>query len=42
LDSMITNNARRAREIKFRIAMAEAAFNKQKDLSTKKLDLNSR
>jgi len=27
LDSMITNNARRAREIKFRIAIAKASFN---------------
>ena len=30
------------REIKFRIAMAEAAFNEQKNLSTNKLDLNLR
>jgi hypothetical protein len=33
LGSMITNDARCAREIKSRIAMAKAAFNKKKNLS---------
>jgi hypothetical protein len=39
LGRMITNNARCKREIKSRIAMAKAAFNK-KNLFTSKLDLN--
>jgi hypothetical protein len=39
LGSMITNDARCTREIKYRIAMAKAAFNK-KTLFTSKLDLN--
>jgi hypothetical protein len=39
---MITNDARCTREIKSRIAMAEAAFNKKKNLFTSKLDLNLR
>jgi hypothetical protein len=38
---MITNGARCACEIKSRIAMAEAAFNK-KTIFTSKLDLNLR
>jgi hypothetical protein len=38
---MITNDARCTREIKSRIAMAKAAFNK-KNLFTSKLDLNLR
>jgi hypothetical protein len=38
LDSMITNDARCTREIKSRIAMAKAAFNKKKTLFTSKLD----
>jgi hypothetical protein len=42
LGSMITNDARCIREIKSRIAMAKAAFNKKKTLSTSKLDLNLR
>jgi hypothetical protein len=42
LGSMITNDARCTREIKSRIAMAKAAFNKKKNLSTSKLDLNLR
>jgi hypothetical protein len=42
LDGMITNEARCTREIKSRIAMAKAAFNKQKTLFTSKLDLNLR
>jgi hypothetical protein len=43
LGSMITNDARCTREIKSRIAMAEAAFNKKKKtLFTSKLDLNLR
>jgi hypothetical protein len=42
LDSMITNDARCTREIKFRIAIAKAAFNKKKNLCTSKLDLNLR
>jgi hypothetical protein len=41
LGSMITNDARCTREIKSRIAMAEAAFNK-KTLFTSKLNLNLR
>jgi hypothetical protein len=40
---MITNDARCTREIKSRIAMAKAAFNKKKkNLFTSKLDLNLR
>jgi hypothetical protein len=39
LGSMITNDARCTREIKARIAMAKAAFNRKKTLSTSKLDL---
>jgi len=39
---MITNDARRVREIKSRIVMAKAAFNKMKALFTSKLDWNSR
>jgi hypothetical protein len=42
LDSMITNDARCTREIKSRIAMAKAAFNKKKNLFTSKLELNLR
>jgi hypothetical protein len=42
LGSMITNYARCTREIKFRIDMAKAAFNKKKNLFTSKLDLNLR
>jgi hypothetical protein len=42
LGSMITNDARCTREIKARIAMADAAFNKKKTLSTGKLDLELR
>jgi hypothetical protein len=38
---MITNDARYTREIKSRIAMAKAAFNK-KTLFTTKLDLSLR
>jgi hypothetical protein len=41
LGSMITNEARCTREIKSRIAMAKAEFNK-KTLFTSKLDLNLR
>jgi hypothetical protein len=37
---MITSDARCTREIKSRIAMAKAAFNKKKNLFTSKLDLN--
>jgi hypothetical protein len=40
LGSTIANDARCTREIKSRIAMAKAAFNKKKVLFTKKLDLN--
>jgi hypothetical protein len=40
LGSMITNDAMCTREIKSRIAMAKAAFNKKKTLFTSKLDLN--
>jgi hypothetical protein len=39
---MITNDARCTREIKSRIAMAKAAFNKKKNLFTRKLELNLR
>jgi hypothetical protein len=42
LGSMITNDARCTCEIKSRIAMAKAAFNKKKNLFTSKLDLNLR
>jgi hypothetical protein len=42
LGSMLTNDARCTREIKSRIFMAEAAFNKNKTLFTSKLDLNLR
>jgi hypothetical protein len=42
LVSFITNDARRKREIKSRIAMAEAAFNRKKTIFTSKLDLNLR
>jgi hypothetical protein len=38
LGSMITNDARCTREIKARIAMAKAAFNKKRTLFTGKLD----
>jgi cellulose biosynthesis protein BcsQ len=41
LGSMITDDARCTREIKYRIAMAKAAFNK-KTLFTSKLNLNLR
>jgi hypothetical protein len=37
--SMITNDARSTREIKFRIAKEKAAVNKKKTLFTSKLDL---
>jgi hypothetical protein len=39
---MITNDARRTREIKSRLAVAKAAFNKKKTHFTSKLDLNLR
>jgi hypothetical protein len=39
---IITNDARCTREIKSRIAMAKAAFNKKKTLFTSNLDLNLR
>jgi hypothetical protein len=39
---MVTNDARSTREIKARIAMAKAAFNKKKTLFTSKLDLELR
>jgi DNA-directed RNA polymerase specialized sigma54-like protein len=42
LGSMITNDARCTSEIKSRIAMVKAAFNKKKILSNSKLDLNLR
>jgi hypothetical protein len=38
----ITNNARRAHEIKYRIAMAKAAFSKKKALFNSKLKVNLR
>ena len=40
LGSMITNGARRTREINFRIAMAKAAFNRKKTCFARELDLN--
>ena len=39
LGTMITNDARHTSEIKYRIAMAKAAFNKKKTLFSSKLDL---
>jgi hypothetical protein len=42
LGSMITDDARCTREIKARIAMAKAAFNKKETLFTSKLDLELR
>ena len=39
LGSIITNDARCTGEIKSRISMAKAAFNKEKTLFTSKLDL---
>jgi hypothetical protein len=42
LGSMITSDARCTCEIKSRIAMAKAAFNKKKNLFTSKLELNLR
>jgi hypothetical protein len=42
LGSMITNDARCTREIKARITMAKAAFNKKKALFTSELDLGLR
>ena len=42
LGSILTNDGRCTREIKSRIAMANAAFNKKKTLFTSKLDLNLR
>jgi hypothetical protein len=41
LDSPITNDARSTREMKFRVAMEKAAFNRKK-LFTSKLKLNLR
>ena len=40
LGSILTNDGRCTCEIKSRIAMAKAAFNKKKTLFTSKLDLN--
>jgi len=40
--SMLTNDGRCTREIKSRIAMAKAAFSKNKTLFTSRLDLNLR
>jgi hypothetical protein len=40
--NMKTNDARCTREIKSRIAMAKAAFDKKKNIFTSKLDLNLR
>ena len=42
LGSMLTNDGRCTREIKSRIAMAKAAFNKMKTLFTSKFDLKLR
>jgi hypothetical protein len=41
-DSIVKNNARCSSEIKARIAMEKAAFNRKKNLFTSKLDLNLR
>jgi hypothetical protein len=38
--SMITNDARYTREIKYRTVMVKTAFNRKKTLFTRKLDLN--
>jgi hypothetical protein len=40
LDTTLTDDARMTHEIKSRIAMAKAAFNKKKTLSTNTLALN--
>ena len=42
LGSMLTEDGRCMCEIKSRIALAKAAFNKKKNLFTSKLDLNLR
>jgi len=42
LGSMLTEDGRCTCEIKFRIAMAKATFNKKKNLFTSKLDFNLR
>ena len=42
LDSMLTEDGRCTREIKSRIVMVKAAFNKKKNPFTSKLDLNLR
>ena len=42
LGSILTNDGRCTCEIKSKIAMAKAAFNKKKTLFTSKLDLNLR
>ena len=42
LGNMITNNARSTKEIKFKIAMAKAAFNKMMIILISTLDLNLR
>jgi len=42
LGSRLSNDGRCTREIKSRIAMAKAAFNKKKNLFTRTLDLNLR
>jgi len=42
LGSMLTNDGRCTCEIKSRIAMGKAAFNKKTTLFTRKLDLNLR
>jgi len=41
-DSVIKNDARGTREIKFRVSMAKAAFNRNTALFTRKLGLNLR
>ena len=42
LGSLITNDARRTREIKSRITVPKTAFNMEKTLFTSKLDFNLR
>jgi hypothetical protein len=42
MGGMITNDARCTREVKSRVSMGKATFNKKKTLFTSKLDLNLR
>jgi hypothetical protein len=40
--SMITNDARGTHEIEFKVAIAKAAFKKEKNIFSRKLELNVR